>query len=427
MYFISSEALRPHFFELYRMKKYLIPENVHYALANLPHLTFEVTDACNLKCDYCIYGKFYADSADRKNKTLSVEKAIRLIDRLAVFWNSDLNASTGKNTGISFYGGEPLLNFRFIETVVDHVKRLNCPHRNFSFSMTTNAVLLRKHAEYLVDNDFGLLISLDGDEKNTAYRVDKRGKPAFAEIEANVDALREKYPEYFERKVNFNAVLHNKNSVEEIYRYFKNKYGKIPSVGELNNAGVRPDRFDEFAQTYRNPQESLYQAEHYEEIERDMFLKAASYKSVKLFLKKHGGYSFRDYTDLLFEKKDRITLPTGTCLPFTRKMFVTVNGEILPCERIERRFALGQVTDSEVIIDAVAVADKYNAYYAKTEKQCSKCKNLKTCEQCLFYLNVSEDKPVCYGFMNETDFENYANAQLEFLSRHPEAYAELMK
>lgn len=33
--------------------------NVLNSLINLKQLTFEVTDACNLKCKYCGYGDFY--------------------------------------------------------------------------------------------------------------------------------------------------------------------------------------------------------------------------------------------------------------------------------------------------------------------------------------------------------------------------------
>lgn len=37
----------------------LSERHVIYELANLKQLTFEVTDACNLKCKYCGYGEFY--------------------------------------------------------------------------------------------------------------------------------------------------------------------------------------------------------------------------------------------------------------------------------------------------------------------------------------------------------------------------------
>ena len=49
------------------MKKHLTPNHIRYALANLPLLTFEVTEACNLKCKYCGYGEFYNDFRQKVN------------------------------------------------------------------------------------------------------------------------------------------------------------------------------------------------------------------------------------------------------------------------------------------------------------------------------------------------------------------------
>jgi len=282
--------------------------------------------------------------------------------------------------------------------------------------------------DYLKEHDFFLLVSLDGNEKNTEYRVDKSGKSVFDCIVRNVDALREKYPDYFQKRVNFNSVLHNKNSVEEIYRFFKDRYDKIPTIGELNNVGIRKGKQDDFKRAYKNLNESLQQSEHYEEIEQDMFIQSSSYQSVTLFLHQYSGYVFKNYTDLLFDKSNNKHLPTGTCLPFVKKMYVTVNGKILPCERIGHQFSLGEITDSEVKIDAQVIADKYNAWYAKFEKQCENCKIAKSCIQCIFNIeNLDEDKPVCHGYMNEKRFADYFNSQMRFLEKHPEAYQKIME
>jgi uncharacterized protein len=410
------------------MKQYINPNNISFALANMHQLVFEVTDACNLKCKYCGYGEFYDDYDNREDKMLPVEKAIRIIDYLAEFWNSEKNSSYQRNMFISFYGGEPLLNMPFIKAVVNHVENnLNCPSRKFSFSMTTNALLLHKYMDYLQEHTFNLLVSLDGNRENTGYRVDHTGCCAFDRVVNNVDALRETYPDYFRERVNFNAVLHNKNSIEEIYRFFKDKYDKIPSIGELNNAGIRKDKIEEFKQTYRNSRESLQQSEHYEEIERDMFIKIGSYQSVNLFLHQYSGFVFKDYTDLLFDKTVQNTMPSGTCIPFTKKMYVTVNGKILPCERIGHQFALGEITDTEIKLDTEAIANKYNTCYSKLDKQCSKCKNTKSCIQCIFNIEDMEGKPVCNGFMNEEAFKRYVNAQMHFLEKNPESYKRLME
>ncbi len=210
------------------------------------------------------------------------------------------------------------------------------------------------------------------------------------------------------------------------FHFIKKEYNKIPSIGELNNVGIRKDKQEAFSVAYKNTQVSLQQAEHYEEIERDMFINSGNYKNVLLYLHQYSGYVFKDYTYLLFDKSKRKYLPTGTCIPFSRKLFVTVNGKILPCERIGHQFALGEITD-RVNLDFEIIAQKYNSYYAKFEKQCQLCKNVKICKQCMFNIPDIDNKPVCYGFMTEETFNGFVNAQMKFLEKHPESYKKLME
>lgn len=409
------------------MKKFVTTDMIRYQLANLRQLTFEVTDACNLNCKYCAYGEFYNDYDERENKMMSVSAAIKIIDYLVEFWNSEQNMSAKRNVYISFYGGEPLMNMPFIESVVEYVESLHCKYRNFTFSMTTNAVLLERYMDFLIKHDFNLLISLDGNEYNNSYRVNMTGTPAYPIVISNVDKLCRKNPEYFEHKVNFNAVLHNRNSIGEIYDFFKNRYNKTASIGELNNMGIRPDKVKLFQETYRNSQESLHDSENYEKIEQEMFIKSATYQTVTGFIHQYSGFVFRNYTDLLLGKQKK-AIPTGTCIPFGRRMFITVNGKIMPCERIGQQFALGQVTaEAGVELDVEMIADKYNAYFAKLENQCSKCYRSESCIQCIFNLQDLEGTPVCHGFMNEQEFEVYKSGQMDFLRKHPEEYYRIME
>lgn len=408
-------------------KEYLSAENIKYQLANLKQLTFEVTDGCNLQCKYCAYGEFYNDYDKRKNQKIGLLAALKLIDYLKVFWASNRNVSFNQNTYISFYGGEPLLNMPFIKSIVDYIEKLKSVNRSFTFSMTTNAILLKRNIEFLVAKDFNLLISLDGSEYNNSYRVDKADKSVFQKIVKNIDLIKSKYPDYFERKVDFNAVLHNRNSVAEIYHFFKERYNKTPSIGELNNMGIREDKKDLFYATYRNSYESLHQSENYEKIERDMFLNLESYQSLTTFLHQYSGFVYRNYTDLLFGKSKK-TIPTGTCVPFGKRIFVTVNGKILPCERIGQQFALGKITENGVELDMEAIAKKYNAYYAKLDKYCKKCYAANTCKQCIFNLpDLESNSPLCHGFTGKESFERYKNRQIEFLRKHPKEYYRIME
>ncbi|MDR0604801.1 MAG: radical SAM peptide maturase [Bacteroidales bacterium] len=410
------------------MNNYLTTNTIKHTLANLNLLTFEVTDACNLKCKYCGYGEFYEDYDERKNQYLSTDYAKAVIDFLVPYWNSPLNTSVQKRVYVGFYGGEPLLNMPFIEAVIDYILNLKLDKQIvFEFSMTTNALLLERYMDFIVKHKFNTLISLDGNRENTAYRVDNGGQPAFDRIIKNVNALRNAYPDYFDKYVNFNSVLHNKNSVESIYTYIKDEYDKIPAISELNNMGIRPEKRDLFERTYKDYQESISSSENYRDIERGMFIKSGTYQTVSTFLQQYSGFVFKDYTDLLLDEKEGKRRPTGTCSPFSKKMFITVNGKILPCERIGQQFALGTVDNNGVHLDLDSIAEKYNNYFSKLEKQCSYCKQCKSCVQCIFNLENIDNKPVCTNFMNETDFENYVREQVHFLAQNPEEYYRIME
>ena len=117
-------------------------ENVKRSLSNSPQLTFEIADVCNLKCEYCGYGKFYSDYDERKSTRLSPQRAKVLLDYLRSLWGSELNISHNQNIYISFYGGEPLMNVPFIKEIVSYIEEPDCPSRSFTFNMTTNGLLL---------------------------------------------------------------------------------------------------------------------------------------------------------------------------------------------------------------------------------------------------------------------------------------------
>lgn len=405
----------------------LTPEDVELQLANTPQVVFEVTDACNLKCTYCAYGEMYDGYDARENKELPIEKAIKLIDYLVEKWNSTLNTSSQRQVFFTFYGGEPLLSMKLIKAIVEYVKQLNCPSRLFSFGMTTNGLLLHKYMNFLAENEFRITISLDGDENNTAYRVDHNNVPAYKRIEKNIHLLRDKYSEFFNSYVNFNAVLHNKNSIEAIYRYFKERYDKTPSIGELSYMGVKEKSRELFMKTYRNARESLLQSEHYTEVEKGLFMTTGDYQSLVGFLYQRSGFVYKNYNELIYDTPNTRYIPTGTCLPFSKKIFITVNGKLLPCERISQQYALGEITDTKIILDYQKIADKYNGYYASLYKQCKHCRNTTFCRQCIFNLKNLDKKPICEGFMNDDNIKQYAQTQLEFLINHRNDYTKIMK
>jgi len=401
------------------LKANITPKEINKSLANTSLVTLEATNRCSLRCGYCGYGEFYNDYDKRKNKDMPIEMALSLLDYLKNLWNSSLNISHDRSITIGFYGGEPLLNFPFIQKVIDYAKGLELKHNRFVFSMTTNGLLLKKYMDFLVNNDFSLLISLDGNEINNSYRIYKNGKPSFNKLMENLKVLENKYPVYFKNRVNFNAVLHDRNSVSEIKGFFKKNFNKKPSIGTLSTSGINEDKKNLFWRTYSNIYESLYKSNDYSSIEEDLFINLPNIKRISLFLHHCTDLSFRNYNDLFNCNEEYERYPTGTCIPFSKKIFVTVSGKILACEKIGHKFELGYIDSKNVKIDFSNIAAKYRKWLNKVIKKCYSCYNADQCIQCIFNLDLSKENPSCNGFMTLSDYSKQISSYIGYIENKP--------
>jgi uncharacterized protein len=287
-------------------------QDIKSCLVYLPQLVFEVTDACNLRCKYCGYGEFYEGFDPRKRKNLSLKKACNILDYLAKLWKEYIDSSISHPITLGFYGGEPLLNMNLIKNIIQYVESLNIKVKKFHYNMTTNGLLLDRYMDYLVEKDFRLLISLDGNEENHSYRVDHNGKNSHMQIIKNLDLLKQKYPDYFSKYVRFNTVLHNKNSAESAHNYIKNYFGKSTRISQLNNSGIRKDKVNEFFSIFQNVESSIKNSVNCETFESELFLEAPRTKRLTTFLLKYSGNMFDNYSSLFLETSKTKTTPTGT-------------------------------------------------------------------------------------------------------------------
>ncbi len=293
--------------------------DIEYNLINLSQLVFEVTDACNLRCKYCGYADLYEGYDQRENMKLPFQKAKLIIDYLSEYWKKKYCADVNDPISVGFYGGEPLLNIPFIKQVIDYLESLNPIGKKFHYNMTTNAMLLDKYMDFLVEKEFRLLISLDGDEKGQSYRVDAKGQNSFNQVFSNVQLLRSKYPTYFKHFVMFNSVLHNRNGVESAYRFIKDEFGKETSISPLNNSGIRKDKVKEFYNTYQNMSESIQKATNCEALKKELFIKGPETSMLLNYIYYQTGNVFNNYNDLILGKTGIPFSPSGTCVPFAKK------------------------------------------------------------------------------------------------------------
>lgn len=119
-------------------------------------IILQITHGCNLRCKYC-----YADFVKhgRAPVYMSEEVGERAIDFFIE------NSGARKVVKVSFFGGEPLLNFKLMKHLVQYARSRE-KGKEFRFDITTNGVLLTEEViKYLSDNDFRMIISFDGPEK----------------------------------------------------------------------------------------------------------------------------------------------------------------------------------------------------------------------------------------------------------------------
>lgn len=400
----------------------LRPVTIEENLGQLKQFIFEVTEDCNLSCTYCAYSKFYVNK-ERSRENLDVETAKKTLDYIL-----KVRKNPEQPLIISFYGGEPLKNMTFIREVISYLYSIPGNKTPFRFNMTSNGIYVKKYIDFLVEHSFELGISLDGDATGNAYRVLKNSKPSFDLVVKNMDYVREHYPEYFDQKVSFMSVMHNRNNFRLLHEFFFKKYGKIPVVADINTVNINEEYRQEFVETFikdghddRNEKVPM----------KSFMLRHPRVKDLSDIAERYSGLVFKNHYYMIFpdkkRKKVKKYVPTATCSPMSMRAFMTTDGTILPCEHISRVFELGKAVNGTPQMDMNAIAGMYNGYFEKIKKFCTKCYLAENCKECVFNTNIETGKPVCEFFMSEKKFTEYLSKHYSIIENDYKFFLRIAK
>ena len=130
----------------------------------------------------------------------------------------------------------------------------------------------------------------------------------------------------------------------------------------------------------------------------------------------------------LFEQSDKEieNFPTGTCLPFQKKMFLTVNGKILPCEKVGQEYPLGHVDSNSIHIDYKSISEIYSKLYSELIKSCEKCFTWHNCGQCVFVLKGQEKSMACNTICSANRAYKYLSTNITTAEKYPFIYKKLI-
>lgn len=110
---------------------------------SLSKAVINVDQVCNARCKYCY--------ESHKNEIMSIKAAELIVNKLGVYTSIEC---------VSFFGGEPLLNFSVIKYIV---KNLSCRSKVGKYEVTTNGVMINQDViDFFARYNFRVIVSLDG-------------------------------------------------------------------------------------------------------------------------------------------------------------------------------------------------------------------------------------------------------------------------
>ena len=351
----------------------LHPETNHlefFLSKQIEDIVLQVTQNCNLRCNYCVYSGKYQGRAHTLRK-MPLETAYKVVD-FAIEHSSET-----ENLNIGFYGGEPLLEYDLIRSVVEYTK-LNYSGKNISYSMTTNATLLDKEKiDFFNDNNFRITVSLDGPKAiHDLERTFPNGQGSFDTTYNNL-ILASSIVDNFEHQYFTNTVLGTHSDYRTLSYFFESDpilKNMHTSIGIISDFGLKePVKYSD----------DLYVFEQEERMKLLLSLcNRLSVSNVSTLTKTYIGeleYFYKMFTRPNFASN--ISHPGGPCIPGIKKTFVDVDGNLYPCEKITEDISLSIGT----------IYEGYNINKAKsmlnigqlTASMCKNCWAFNLCNICV--------------------------------------------
>jgi uncharacterized protein len=396
----------------------------------LKQIILDVTEKCNLRCKYCIYGDNNEKFRDFSSMDdMSLETALKSIN--------DVIHRVGDEFYVTFYGGEPLINYTLIKSVVEYVLSLDLDTK-LHFSITTNLTLMTKEiAKFIssVDN-FSVVCSIDGDKlTHDEYRKDISGNGSYDRTIRGLECLyNELKKEGKEDHILFSTVITPPYSKEKLDRV-QNFFRTCPYIDEKTS--IITSYVDYGRKIF---DKDLNQRQHYKDaetfmhdnnpvqlwaegiIEKDDFLDPFTWNGIlqnfqKIHSRRISGRPMKEY------------ILNGCCNPGGRKLFVSVDGSYNVCERMGETPSIGNVNDGYNF-------ERIKKYYVDDYCEASKlkCKNCWAVHLCSICYAVCYDKngidPIMkdYKCISERfGIENYLKLYHEILDFKPSIVKDLNK
>jgi uncharacterized protein len=151
-------------------------------------LVLDLHTACNMGCAYCYAAKTQAKHSIKGSK-MPLDVALRSIDAFI-----DMSRANGKSVAsVSYFGGEPLLNYSVLKQCMEQVTLFNSQSTTLKLTqaITTNGTLITPEVvEDLKNNGCYVAVSMDGlQAEHDSFRLMKNGGGTFSRVIQSIRLL----------------------------------------------------------------------------------------------------------------------------------------------------------------------------------------------------------------------------------------------
>lgn len=327
------------------------------------------TEQCNLRCTYCCYSGEYEGNHSHNSRTLCEG------DIQAIYDFIDKTAKT-KPIRISFYGGEPLVNYPLVQYAIQAGQQRW--EDDVTFSVSTNGTLLtEERIDWLVNNCVELAISIDGTQPfHDAHRVDAKGNGSYTKV---------------------------RNALAYLHSNTFNQHPKVvlimtlPSVSKLMPI-AQAWHEDEMLQHYTPTHISGLTPNFSQGVEKEEW-EALKTQYIQLLdtYEQHPEWSVLQtfFDEIVSYWKNRPVFevsestPLSTCMPVNTKLYIDANLQLAVCEKFNDRFRIGTIKDG---IDWQKANEMTKEYFRKRENRCTYCPAVRMCNMCLTSIEYTDDQ-----------------------------------
>jgi uncharacterized protein len=348
----------------------------HLRASGFRQLILVVTQDCNLRCRYCAYSGYYENMRAHCARSMTVEVAEEALKRYFEAFAYVKRRNPYRIPTVSFYGGEPMMNFGLIRHIVGLAKALY--PGDILFNITTNATTLTAEMiDFLHANDVILSISLNGpQEEHDRLRVFPDGRGTFNIVWNALQGIKERYPDYYKERVNLLACYDSGTNLEEVASFFQANEAILPLLGKVSPVSVH---FTDWYSRYTSQQKLAFARSRTRC--RESYLAALlSGKEPPVYLEALFGTAFRMV--LIRPQNTPFRVPflpyTGACVPGD-KIAVDPEGNFHACEKVNEQFPIGNVEEG---INLEAVVSMLNLYRTQIMSGCVGCPITRLCPLC---------------------------------------------